>query len=103
MDPYPFSEGNINGTVTIASSGKVSGKFFFDTDDERLLTTTFSAPALTGYDEGDDAYYCDVDLVFRNGRESVTAQTRRLYLRPSDYDENSERTVGVIYADLIDT
>ena len=99
MDPYPFSEGNVNGTVTVASSGKVSGKILFDTDDERLLTATFSAPALTGYDEGDDAYYCDVDLVFRNGRESVTAQTRRLYLRPSDYDEDGERTVGVIEAD----
>lgn len=87
MEGYAFFEDNLYGTVTVAANGKVSGKFLFDTDDDRLLTAVFSAPSLTGYDADMGAYYCDVKVVFKDGRRVVEDRTRRLYITPTGYDD----------------
>lgn len=94
---YDFVEDNLYGTVTVGANGRLSGKILFDTDDDRLLTATFSAPALTGYDAEEGCYYFDAALTFRNGREVVEdGSPRRLYLHPGDYDEEGNLTIGRI-------
>ena len=82
-DYTPFTN-NLCGTVTVAANGKISGKVMFDTDEGRLLTASFSEPSFTGYDEATRRYYCDVYLAFRDGRDIVDEQIRRLYI----VDEN---------------
>ena len=93
MEDYAFVEDNLQGTVTVAASGKVSGKVLLDTAEGRLLTAAFSAPALTGYDADMEAYYCDAEIAFRDGR-NVEERTRRLYIAPDAYDGDDVRTVG---------
>ena len=93
---YDFNEDNLYGTVTIGADGKVSGKFLFDTDDERLLTATFSAPALTGwdgYDTGDGLGYIDVTLDFKDGKEVVESRTCRFFL----HGENGDGIGSIIW------
>ena len=78
----------------------LSGKVVYDNADERLFTATFSAPALTGYNAEEGCYYFDVEMTFRNGRETpendvlAGGSPRRLYIYPGDYDEEGRLTVG---------
>lgn len=46
----------------------------------------FSAPSLTGYDVDMGAYYCDVKVLFKDGRKVAEERTRRLYITPTVYD-----------------
>lgn len=92
-DYEPFTN-NLYGTFTVAANGKVSGKALFDTGVGRLLTATFAAPSLTGYDENQnvyycDVYYCDVSLVFKDGRAVVDEQVRRLCVGAFIYEHGS--------------
>lgn len=84
-EPFTY---NLSGTFTVAANGKVSGKVMFDTGDDRLLTASFSEPSLTGYDEEEDRYYCDVYLLFKDGRTVVDERIRRLYIVDENFDEN---------------
>ncbi len=100
IPPDPEFSDNLYGTVTIEADGKLSGKVVYDNADERLFTATFSAPALTGYDAEEGCYYFDVEMTFRNGRETPENEVlaggspRRLYIYPGDYDEEGRLTVG---------
>lgn len=89
-DYMPFTN-NLHGTITVASNGKVSGKVIFDTGDDRLLTASFSEPSLTGYDMERENYYCDVYLVFKDGRNIVDAQVRRLYIASESFVPYGQR------------
>ena len=83
--PYRFVEDNLNGTFTVSANGRISGKVLFNTGDERFLTATFSAPAMTRYDAAEWTYYCDVKLVFRDGRRVIENKCT-LRIGPSYYD-----------------
>ena len=91
MEDYESITNNLYGTFTVAANGKVSGKVLFDTGEGRLLTATFSAPSLTGYDEDQNVYYCDVSLAFKDGRKVVDeqVQVRRLYIGAFFYEFRS--------------
>lgn len=93
-----FVENGVNGTVTIAANGKLSGKFLLDDPDkERCWTASFSARSLAGYDAAQDTYWFDAQVLFKMGRETVDAGTHRLYLAAKDY--NGEVKIGRIYAE----
>ena len=100
IPPDPEFSDNLYGTVTVGANGRLSGKVVYDNADDRLFTATFSAPALTGYDAGEGCYYFDVEMTFRNGRETPENEVlaggspRRLYIYPGDYDEEGRLTVG---------
>lgn len=92
------SANRVNGTVTIAANGKLSGKFLLDDPiNERTLTASFSARSLAGYDAAQDTYWFDAQVLFKMGRETVDAGTHRLYLAAKDY--NGEVKIGRIYAE----
>ena len=83
---YDLAEDNLYGTVTVAANGKVSGRFLFDTGDERLLTSAFSAPALTGHDAEGGCYFLDVTLAFRDGKTVVESRECRLRIERNGGD-----------------
>ena len=92
------STNSVNGTVTIAANGKLSGKFLLDDPiNERTLTASFSARSLAGYDAAQDTYWFDAQVLFKKGRETIDAGTHRLYLAAKDY--NGEVKIGRIYAE----
>ena len=85
---YDLVEDNLYGTVTVAANGKVSGKFLFDTGNDRLLTSTFSAKALTGweYDPEGGGYFLDVTLAFKDGRKVVASRDCRFRIEQNGGD-----------------
>ncbi len=94
---YKFLKDNLYGTMTIAANGKVSGKFHFDTGKDRLLTSTFSAPAMTSweYDSEGGRYYFDVTVTFKDGRDVVECGEFRFSIEQNNYGGGIEG--GVIY------
>lgn len=99
MSSYESFKDNLNGTVTIAADGKVSGKIRFDTHEDRLLSAMFSSPAITGYDAAGNRYYCDVDLTFYDGRKLVESRNCRLHIEPRSYDGTDAQMIGGISMD----
>lgn len=89
---YDALEDNLYGTVTVGATGKVSGKVLFDTGDDRLLTATFSAPALTEwqYDAEGGGYFFDVTLAFKDGRTVVESRSCRFCIEQNNYDGGVE-------------
>ena len=89
---YEALEDNLYGTVTVGATGKVSGKVLFDTGDDRLLTATFSAPALTEwqYDAEGGGYFFDVTLAFKDGRNIVESRSCRFCIEQNNYDGGVE-------------
>ena len=85
---YDLVEDNLYGTVTVGANGKLSGKFLFDTGDERLLTAAFSAPALTSWecDPEGDGYFLDVTLAFKDGRNVVESRECRFCIEQNNHD-----------------
>ena len=85
---YDLVEDNLYGTVTVEANGKLSGKFLFDTGDERLLTAAFSAPALTSWecDPEGDGYFLDVTLAFKDGRNVVESRECRFCIEQNNHD-----------------
>ena len=99
MASYESFEDNLYGTVTIAASGKISGKILFDTYEERLLSATFSSSAIAEYDEDEGCFYCDVDLVFMDGWNLAESRRCRMRIEPRPYDGTDAQTVGDISID----
>ena len=103
LSGYSTVEDNLYGTVTIGATGKVSGKFLFDTGDDRLLSSTFSAPALTSweYDPEGGCYYFDVKVAFKDGRDVVEYGEFRFCIEQNNYDGGigggmiSARDIGI--------
>ena len=103
LSGYSLVEDNLYGTVTIGATGKVSGKFLFDTGDDRLLSSTFSAPALTSweYDPEGGCYYFDVKVAFKDGRDVVEYGEFRFCIEQNNYDGGigggmiSARDIGI--------
>ncbi len=88
LSGYYTVEDNLYGTVTIGATGKVSGKFLFDTDEGNLLTATLSAKALTGweYDPEGGCYFLDVTLAFKDGRNVVASRECRFRIGQNNLD-----------------
>lgn len=89
---YEALEDNLYGTVTVGATGKVSGKVLFDTGDDRILTATFSAPAMTSwdYDSEGGCYYFDVKVAFKDGRNVVECGEFRFCIEPNNYNGGIE-------------
>ena len=100
---YDYVEDNLYGTMTVGANGKLSGKFLFDTGNDSLLTSTFSAPALTSweYDPEGGCYYFDVKVAFRDGRDVVEYGEFRFCIEQNNYDGGigggmiSARDIGI--------
>ena len=89
LSGYYTVEDNLYGTVTIGTTGKVSGKFLFDTDEGNLLAATLSAKALTGWecDPEGGGYFLDVTLAFKDGRNVVASRDCRFRIGQNNYDD----------------
>lgn len=85
---YDLVEDNLYGTVTVGANGKLSGNFRFDTGNDRLLTSTFSAPALTSweYDPEGGCYFFNVKVAFKDGRDVVECGEFRFCIEQNNYD-----------------
>ncbi len=96
---YDYVADNLYGTVTVGANGKLSGKFLFDTGDDRLLTSTFSALALTSWEYGHEGggYYFDVKVAFKDGRDVVECGEFRFCIEQNNCDGGIGG--GMIYSD----
>lgn len=85
---YDIVEDNLYGTVTVVANGKLTGKFLFDTGDERLLTASFSAPSLTAWEDDREGgvYAFDITLAFKDGRNVVASRSCRFFIEQNNYN-----------------